>query len=271
MRGSRGRFVWYELATTDVDAARRFYTEVLGWSAQDRAAAVGTYTLFATQGVPVSGAMGLPEEARQAGFRPGWLGYVGVDDIDDAVRRVEQLGGGVPVPPRDVPGISRFSIVVDPQTATIGLLKWHKPEEAQLSDLQSAGPVGWHELIASDWESVLPFYAELLGWKKSEADTGEMGTYQLFSAGGETIGGMINKPATVATPFWLYYFTVADIDVARKRVQEGGGAILNGPIEILVGRWILQCTDPQGAIFALVGKRSHNGIGYFERAPARKR
>jgi predicted enzyme related to lactoylglutathione lyase len=271
MSGSRGGFVWYELATTDIEAAKHFYIGLLGWSAQNAAGAHGTYSIFSKASVPVGGVMGLPDEARQAGFRPGWLGYVGTDDVDEAAQRVEQLGGAVHVPPQDIPDVSRICVIVDPQTATIGLLKWHKPEQAPPANLQSPGGIGWHELLASDWESVWPFYAELLGWKKADAETGEIGTYQLFSAGGETIGGMINKPASVATPFWLYYFTVADIDIARKRVQEGGGAILNGPIEILAGRWILQCTDPQGAIFALVGKRSHHGIGYFERIPARTR
>jgi hypothetical protein len=100
---------------------------------------------------------------------------------------------------------------------------------------------------------------------------GPVGTYQLFSAGGETIGGMFTKPAIEPVPFWLYYFNVGDIDVAMKRVKAGRGQILSGPIEVPGNRWILRCTDPQGAIFALAGKRSHNGIGYFERVPARHR
>jgi predicted enzyme related to lactoylglutathione lyase len=98
-----------------------------------------------------------------------------------------------------------------------------------------------------------------------------MGPYQLFSAGGETIGGMFTKPATEPVPFWLYYFNVGDIDVAMRRVRAGRGEIVHGPIEVRGGRWMAQCTDPQGAIFALVGKRSHNGIGYFEPVASRNR
>jgi len=64
------------------------------------------------------------------------------------------------------------------------------------------------------------------------------------------------KPPTVPMPFWLYYFNVGDIDVAMKRVKAGRGQILSGPVEVLGNRWILRCTDPQGAIFALQGKRS---------------
>ena len=128
---------------------------------------------------------------------------------------------------------------------------------------QGARPACWHELLAVDWEKAFAFYRELFGWQKAEADTGAVGTYQMFSAGGQTIGGMFTKPAMEPVPFWLYYFNVADIDEATRRVKAGGGRIVNGPIEVLGSRWILQCTDPQSALFALVGKRSHNGIGYF--------
>jgi predicted enzyme related to lactoylglutathione lyase len=153
--------------------------------------------------------------------------------------------------------------------ATIALFKWLKPGHEQPTEVEAPGRVGWHELLAADWEKAWPFYGELFGWQKAEADTGAVGTYQLFSAGGQTIGGMFTKPAMVPVAFWLYYFNVGDIDAAVKRVKAGRGQILDGPIEVPGGRWIVQCTDPQGAIFALVGKRSHNGIGYFERATSR--
>jgi predicted enzyme related to lactoylglutathione lyase len=84
---------------------------------------------------------------------------------------------------------------------------------------------------------------------------GAMGIYQLFSIGGSTIGGMFNKLAVVPATFWLYYFNVGDFDVAVARVKAGGGEIANGPMEVPGGSWIVQAKDPQGAMFALVGRR----------------
>ncbi len=269
MANSHGRFVWYELVTTDMEAAKAFYTEVVGWGTQDASTPGAAYTLFTAGGASVSGLMSLPEDARKSGLRPSWLGYVGVDDVDAAADRIKQLGGAVHVPPKDVPNVSRFSVAVDPQMATIALFKWLNSEPEQPADLDGPGRVGWHELLADDWEKAWAFYGELFGWQKADADIGVAGTYQLFSAGGQTIGGMFTKPAMVPVPFWLYYFNVGDIDLAMKRVKAGGGQILNGPIEVPGNRWIVQCTDPQGAIFALVGKRSHNGIGYFSRVDPR--
>jgi uncharacterized protein len=261
MVNSHGRFVWYELMTTDMEAAKAFYAEVVGWGTQDVSMPGIAYTLFTVGGASVSGLMGLPENARQLGFRPSWLGYVGVDDVDATADRIKQLGGAVHVPPKDIPNISRFSVAADPQMAAIALFKWLKGGQQQPAEVDAPGRVGWHELLAADWEKAWPFYAELFGWQKADADTGAVGTYQLFSAGGLTIGGMFTKPPMVPVPFWLYYFNVGDIDAAAKRVKAGSGQILSGPIEVPGGSWIVQCTDPQGAIFALVGKRSQDGIG----------
>jgi uncharacterized protein len=270
MADSHGRFVWYELMTTDMEAAKAFYAEVVGWGTQDASMPGMAYTLFTAGGTSVSGLMGLSEDARKLGWRPSWFGYVGVNDVDATADRIKQLGGAVHVPPTDVPNISRFSVAVDPQMATIALFKWLTPGQEQPAELSAPGRVGWHELLAADWEKAFAFYAELFGWQKADGDTGAMGMYQLFSAGGQTIGGMFTKPPTVPVPFWLYYFNIGDIDLAIKRVKAGSGQILNGPIEVPGDRWIVQCTDPQGAIFALVGKRRHNGIGYFERVASRE-
>jgi predicted enzyme related to lactoylglutathione lyase len=275
MPDSHGRFVWYELATTDMEAAKAFYAAVVGWGAQDASMAGRGYTLFTVGGVAVSGLMSLPEEARNSGFRPSWLGYVGVDDVDATAKRLKELGGAVYVPPTDIPNISRFAVAADPQMAMFALFKWLSPGHEEPVQLSAAGRVGWHELLAVDWEKAWAFYRELFGWQKANADAGAMGTYQLFSAGGEAIGGMFTKPstvpATVPASFWLYYFNIGDIDVAMRRVKAGGGNILDGPIEVPGDRWIVQCTDPQGALFALMGKRSHSGIGYFAPAPSRNR
>jgi predicted enzyme related to lactoylglutathione lyase len=82
-----------------------------------------------------------------------------------------------------------------------------------------------------------------------------MGTYQLFAAGGYAIGGMMTKPAQVPAPAWLYYFVVPAIDAAVERVKAAGGQVLNGPMEVPGGAWIIQCLDPQGAMFALVAAK----------------
>lgn len=256
MASSHGRFVWYELMIPDTDAAVAFYGDVVGWGAQKLDMPEMPYTLFTTGADPVAGLMTLPQELRDQGVPPHWIGYVHVDDVDATVAKAKALGGALHIEPRDIPGVGRFAVIGDPQGAVLSLFKWEDESAHPLPDQMAKGNVGWHELMAVDWEAALPFYAELFGWKKDQAvDMGPMGTYQLFGLGANALGGMFTKPEAVPTPFWLYYFVVGDIDAASGRVTVGGGQVINGPMPVPGGAFILQALDPQGAMFALVGSR----------------
>ena len=84
---------------------------------------------------------------------------------------------------------------------------------------------------------------------------GAMGVYQIFATGGAPVGGMMTKMPDTPAPHWLYYFNVDAIDAAAARVRDHGGQVVNGPMEVPGGSWIIQCVDPQGARFALVAPR----------------
>ena len=254
MAGKQNSFVWYELMTSDVAAAKSFYGKVVGWNTEDVPMPNMTYTLLRMGDTQVGGLMALPAEASDAGMKPCWIGYVGVDDADSAAAKVKRLGGKIEKAPADIPNVGRFAVVSDPQGAAFILFKPSQVGERGIST--EPGHVGWHELHTTDWPKALEFYTDMFGWLKGEAvDMGPIGTYQLFQIGGKDVGGMFNSPAAQAARFWLYYFNVGDIDAAAKRVAEGGGKIMHGPQQVPGGGWIVQATDPQGAAFALFGSR----------------
>jgi hypothetical protein len=253
MSDPRGRFVWYELMTTDMAGAAGFYTAVVGWGIRDSAMPGIDYRLFMSGESMLAGLMTMPEQPRKMGVPPNWTGYVAVDDVDAAADKVRRLGGTVHMPPTDIPNVGRFAIVTDPQQAAFAIFKG-RSEPPPEPPPGAPGQVGWNELYAGDWETAFAFYSDLFGWRKDQAmDIGPLGTYQLFalSSGGPAIGGMFNKPASVPATFWLYYFNVEAIDAAAERVKTNGGSIVNGPMEVPGGAWIIQCMDPQGAMFAL--------------------
>jgi predicted enzyme related to lactoylglutathione lyase len=198
--------------------------------------------------------MEIPEEGRRLGATPRWVGYVAVDDIGATATQIRRLGGGVLLPPTDS-NIGRVSVVADPQKATFALVSGLTYGQRQPGGLDELGRVGWHELLAEDRNKVFDFYGELFGWQKASGETDPADPYQLFSAAGQTIGGMLTKLPSVSQPCWLYYFNVDDIGMAAERVNNGGGRVLQGPIELQDGCWIARCADPQGALFALQGAR----------------
>jgi hypothetical protein len=268
MGNSGGRFVWYELATTDTETAKAFYADVLGWGTGDSSMPGSVYTLFTAGDTPVAGLMKLPAGARRTDVAPQWIGYVAVDDVDAVAARVPQLGGTVHVPPTDVPNVSRFSVFADPQRATLALIRGRERGQALPAQREAPGHVGWHELLVSDLERTFAFYRELLGWQKADSRADAMGMYQQFSDGTETTGGMGLMPGFSTLPLWLYYFNVDNIDAAAKRVQASGGKILFGPLAVPDRGRLIQCADAQGAIFGLIDRRVRVTIGcYSARVP----
>jgi predicted enzyme related to lactoylglutathione lyase len=248
-------FVWYELMTNDARAAETYYGQVVGWTAKDAGQPGMAYTLLSVGNTPVAGLMTLDKEACDAGAKPAWIGYVGVNDVDAYVGRITKAGGKVHVPPTDIPNIGRFAMVADPQGAVFNLFKPVSDMALPPPDPATPGLVGWHELMAADGEKAFAFYADLFGWTKDEAiDMGAMGRYQLFAAGGAAIGGMMTKPADVPAPFWGYYFQVDAIGAALERLKAASGKVINGPMEVPGGSWIVQGVDPQGAMFSLVSR-----------------
>jgi predicted enzyme related to lactoylglutathione lyase len=182
-----------------------------------------------------------------------WYGYVDVPDVDAAVAAIAAAGGAIHMPPWDVPGVGRMAMVADPQGASFYVMAPIGEGPSPSFGPGRPGHGGWHELHTSDWRAAEAFYGDRLGWARSDAlEMGPAGTYLLFNAGGEAIGGMTTDP-DMARPMWLYYFCVDDIDAARHRVLNAGGDILSGPTQVPGGAWVVQAQDPQGAMFALTG------------------
>jgi uncharacterized protein len=249
-----GCFAWYELLTTDVSAAKSFYRSVLGWEAHDASTPDLPYSLFTAATVPIGGLMELPDEGRRKGARPRWMGYVGVDDVEVTAERIRRHGGAVYVPPTST-NIGLISVVADPQMVIFALVNGLQVGREQPAYAGKPGHVGWHELIAENWTKSFAFYSAIFNWRK-HSEIGEEEFYQLFSASGLTIGAVFTRQPSDPPPFWLFYFNVEDIDAAAERVISGGGQIFRVPQELLAGGIsVVRCADPQGAAFALRGKR----------------
>jgi len=247
-----GQFVWYDLMTTDPDAAQDFYTKVIGWGTEAFEGGPKPYQMWTTQNGPLGGVMELPEEARASGAPPHWLAYIATDDVDATVAKAGELGGQVYMQPMDIPDVGRFAVLSDPHGAVFAAFK-PAGESPKHEGMPRVGEFSWHELMTEDYGAAFDFYSELFGWEKTTAmDMGEMGTYQMYGrAGGNELGGMMNRPPEMPVSCWTFYTRVDDLDGTLERVTSNGGQILNGPMEVPGGDKVAQCMDPQGAMFAV--------------------
>ncbi len=254
-----GKFVWYEWMGDNDKVAADFYAHVVGWTAKQTA---GTgerpYTVLSAGVYGVAGMITISAEAKARGAPPCWAGYVWVEDVDKAAAKLTAAGGAVKRPPSDIPGIGRFAVVTDPQGAYFRLFRDAGGNPPPPPAPDTPGLIGWRELHAGDGAKAFAFYSGLFGWTKRHGmDMGAMGVYQLFGfAGGDSdYGGMMTRMPEMPAPTWLYYFNVPAIDAAAERVKAKGGKIVNGPTEVPGGQWIVQATDLEGALFALVAPK----------------
>jgi predicted enzyme related to lactoylglutathione lyase len=251
-----GRPLWYELMTTDMKGAEAFYRAVVGWTPAPFEGAAHPYTTFnRSADAPAAGVMARPAEVKAPPF---WAMYVGVPKLEDAAAQIKQLGGSAHTDVIAVPNIGRMQLMMDPQGAAFYIFEpAHTPQQPEAAP--EVGEASWHELMTTDAPAAMQFYQQVFGWQPSEAmDMGPMGKYQMFNRPHGMIGGMMNKPPEMASvpPNWQIYFRVPDVHAAAERIKGNGGTILNGPMEVPGGDWVLNAMDPQGAAFGLHARKA---------------
>lgn len=254
MANPHGTHVWYELLTSDPSAAADFYGKVVGWTAAPfphSAPGAEPYTILSAGSSGVGGMMKNPMPTG-----PIWLGYIGVDDVDAAVAKLESLGGKVHRPAWDTEGVGRMAFVADPQGAVFYLMRGASDMDSDAFAPTVEGHCAWNELYAAEQKAALRFYEAMFGWQKGDVmPMGEMGDYTFINHGGGMIGAVMDKPAEVPGAGWNYYFRVTGIQAAVQRIEAGGGKVTFGPQEVPGGEWVISAVDPQGGAFGLVGSK----------------
>ena len=258
-----GSFIWYELITPEPDGAKAFYDSVVGWDldAEAMPGPVEYRMIKRSDGGNAGGVLRLTDEMASHGARPVWLGYINVNDVDTTVSSIEQAGGKVLMAASDIPDVGRIAMVADPQGAPFYVMKPTPPagQDDKASDVFSVDQpqhVRWNELWSADPEQAVDFYKRHFGWsQEGDMDMGEMGKYRFIQHAGVAIGAIMPKMPDVPASMWNFYVGVDDIDRAAEAVRLGGGQVFQEPIEIPGGEFALNGSDPQGALFGLVGPR----------------
>jgi predicted enzyme related to lactoylglutathione lyase len=244
-----GKIVWNDLITEDLDAARRFYGELFGWTFEQSARPGGKpYTLARSGKVYVAGMV--PVDAPADGTHLSrWLPYASVADVDDAVAKATNAGAKVAVGARNV-NAGRVAAIVDPEGAVIGLVRSRIGDPDDPTTAPGPGRVVWTELLANEPDAQARFYTAVIGY---EAKTIERrgGQYTLLTRAGTNRAGILKNPSDRAAPDWLTYFGVDNPATAASRVEALGGKVILPPSPQLREGTMAVVTDPAGAVLVL--------------------
>lgn len=183
--------IWYELLTTDSEAATDFYSKILDWGVDRTVSAPQGYQQFTAAGQPIAGVLTASAGTEKVVPIPCWLGYLRVENVDECVEAVRAAGGAVRIPAQDVPGVGRIATLADPQAAVFCVISPNIDRESHSyrPNAHGHGHAGWNELWSNQPGSALAFYVNQFGWQEGQGvDIGAMGTYQLFLQGGQLMG-----------------------------------------------------------------------------------
>lgn len=243
-----GKIVWYDLLTDDVEAAKRFYGGMFGWTfeAVDENRRVA-YTLIKNNGKPIGGIIYFPGDDRTNESQ--WLSYLSVPNVNQATDYTKQAGGVVHREPFDLPNRGRVSVVRDPQGAAMVYVRSSGGDPADVEP--TVHEWLWTELFTDDLEKAAGFYEKLLGFKVEAFDTGVQVPYYVLRTDDKARAGMLKIPWDNVEPAWLPYIRVSDTPALVAKVEGLGGQVLFAPREEARGGTVAIVADPSGAAVAL--------------------
>jgi hypothetical protein len=249
-----GTFCWPELATTDQNAARKFYGELFGWTHNDTPIGPDeVYTIFQKKGHDSAALANQQKEEKAAGVPPHWNAYVSVANVDQSAELAKKLGGKVVAGPFDAMEHGRLAFIQDPTGAMFAL--WQAKNHIGIGIAGETGALTWTELMTPDTTKATTFYTQLLGWKAEPMPMEQGGTYTVFTRpDGTRVAGMMATPdnAKGMPPMWTSYFQADNAAATVEQAKKLGGKALVPATPIPNVGTFAVLADPQGAAFGIL-------------------
>jgi predicted enzyme related to lactoylglutathione lyase len=219
---------WVDARLSDVEAGKRFYGELFGWTFQE---AYGSATWAYSEGSAVA-ALASKRDGRMPTV---WTVYFATHDAAGTARRIREAGGELITAPVPVGPYGTMALAADPEGAVFGL--WVGAEHAGFERRHGPGTFCRAQVYSRDAEAVAPFYEHVPLGGPGARDFGRSAVRDVFSA---------EMP-----PHFLVHFSVEDCDAAVGTVSRLGGRIQASPFDTWYGV-VAVVTDNQGASFAML-------------------
>jgi predicted enzyme related to lactoylglutathione lyase len=245
-----GKFVWADLFSTDMAAARDFYTALFGWEWHTVSTEPRPYAMFYKDGVAVGG-LANRESPKEGQAHGTWVHYASVPDVATTEAAFVERGGKALLPRRSMPDRGDFAILADPDGAIVGAMR---SSSGDPEDYQAAiGEFMWFELFTRDLLPSAEFYQTMFGYDiYQREDTPEIVDYLLSSDGYARAGiGALPKDSD-SVPTWLGYIRVEDVAQTVDTAIKLGGKVLLPPSPDTLDGGLAIIADPEGTPVGLL-------------------
>jgi predicted enzyme related to lactoylglutathione lyase len=245
-----GVFCWIDLMAHDMEAAKRFYSQLFGWEMTPTDENMH-YSNAMQGGEMIAGIGGMPPDMKSQGVPPMWNSYAWTDDAAKVEAAARENGAKIIAPTMQVAEYGSMMCFMDPGGAPVGV--WQPGTHRGAGIVNKPNSLCWNELVTRDVEGCKSFYAKVLGWTYEAMPMGDF-DYEVVKVGERSNGGIMPMSGEMwegIPSHWMVYFAVADTDAIARKCEQLGGKIMVPPTDMQVGRFaVLQ--DAQGAVFSVL-------------------
>ncbi|MFE6280849.1 VOC family protein [Streptomyces sp. NPDC057877] len=240
---------WADAMFTDVEGAKTFYGEVLGWTFGEASTEFGNYTEAYANGKAAAAVV--PPMPGQEG-QSQWCLYFAAQDAAAIARKIRDNGGEVLMEPMQVAEFGTMCLARDPGGVVFGV--WQSgTHEGFDTSMGQHGAYTWAEVFTREPEKSDAFFPAVFGYRAKQMQDDAV-DFRIFDLGDQSVLGRMKMtedfPPTVP-PYINVYFGVSDCDDAVSKATQLGGTLRFGPMDTPFGRFAA-LSDPQGANFSVI-------------------
>ncbi|WP_149182248.1 VOC family protein [Streptomyces sp. TRM49041] len=242
---------WVDAMFTDIEGAKSFYGDVLGWTFGEAQTEYGNYTQAYADGKAVAAVV--PPMPGQEGQAPqsAWCLYFASPDVEATARKIRDNGGQVLMEPMQVGDFGSMLLAREPGGTTFGV--WQAGVHEGFEVRAVPGAYCWAEVYTREPGKADAFFRAVFPYRAQRMEDANI-DFKVFNLGDAPVLGRMtmdeNFPPDVP-PYINVYFTVDDVDAAMGRATARGAKVLFGPMDSPFGRFAA-LLDPQGAPFSLI-------------------
>ncbi|MFJ4962350.1 VOC family protein [Streptomyces sp. NPDC088729] len=240
---------WADAMFADVEGAKSFYGDVLGWTFGESSSEFGNYTQAYANG---RAAAAVVPPMPGADAPAAWCLYLSSPDAAATGKAIGENGGEVLMGPMQVGEFGTMLLARDPGGTVFGVWQAGSHEGFE-TEMGAPGGFCWGEVFTRDPDRADAFFAAVFPYKVSRFDDPSM-DYAMFDLGGPPVLGRMTmgEDFPPEVPAYLnVYFAVPDCDAAVAKATARGGVLRYGPVDSPFGR-MAAISDPQGASFSVI-------------------